>query len=347
MREGVFGVRGIAGSLRRFIMVPALGLSLAGCAGGFGGGGNEGPMGAGNADGQGGFGSTMETTTVAPTSGSSSGPTAVGRAAPAAPALPAPVTAASGTGGTQTVVAGGAGGGANSTAGVDPSDYTCPGVQVRGGAASWQVTDGAEGGVRYQANLGTFSRECHFARPDMTMRVGIQGRVLLGAKGGPGKVTVPIRLAVVEEGPTPKPVWTKLYAVPVEIGQGVMQVDFGLVADDVSFPLPSPATLERYVVYVGFDSQAGAAEARRTTRPRPAAQSRPAQPRPAAAAAPAAAAPAPVTPARTTPAPAAAAPATTAPAAAPAPAPAASSGASSGGTQWIGAPAPSTGGFSQ
>ncbi|GLK83211.1 hypothetical protein [Ancylobacter defluvii] len=361
MREGVFGIGGMTGSARRLIMVPALGLLLAGCAGGLGGGGNEGPMGGGNTDGQGGFGSTMETTTVAPTAGASSGPTAVGRAAPAAPALPAPVTAVTGSrSSSQTVVAGDGGLGANSTTGVNPDDYTCPGVQVRGGAATWQVTDGAEGGIRYQANLGTFSRECHFARPDMNMRVGIQGRVLLGAKGGPGRVTVPLRLAVVEEGPTPKPIWTKLYTVPVEIGQGVMQVDFGLVADDVTFPLPTPEALERYVVYVGFDSQAGAAEARRTTRPRPAAQSRPAQepaqPRPARttppASAPAAAATAPVqaTPAApvraapATPAPAASAPMSGAPETSTAPA---ASSSASGNNQWIGAPAPSTGGFSQ
>ncbi|MCB4767447.1 hypothetical protein LGR54_02415 [Ancylobacter sp. Lp-2] len=356
MREGVFGISGMTGSARRLIIVPALGLLLAGCAGGIGGGGNEGPMGGGNADGQGGFGSTMETTSVAPTSGSSSGPTAVGRAAPAAPALPAPVTAARGTGSTQTVVAGNGSGGANSAAGIDPDDYSCPGVQVRGGAASWQVTDGAEGGIRYQANLGAFSRECHFARPDMNMRVGIQGRVLLGAKGTPGKVTVPLRLAVVEEGPTPKPVWTKLYTVPVEIGQGVAQVDFGLVADDVTFPLPTPAALERYVVYVGFDSQAGAAEARRTTRPRPAAQARPAQqpaqPRPAQASPAATPAAATAAPVRSTPAPAAASsssPMIGTPQTSTAPAAASSSSASSSnsGTQWIGAPAPSTGGFSQ
>lgn len=353
MRKGVFGVWGMTGSVRRLIMVPAVALSLAGCAGGLGGGGNEGPMGGGNADGQGGFGSTMETTTVAPTAGSSSGPTATGRAAPAAPPLPAPVTAGRGGGATQTVVAGSGDAGANSTAGVNPDDYTCPTVQVRGGAGSWQVTDKADGAVRYQANLGTFSRECHFSKPDMTMRVGIQGRVLLGAKGGAGKVTVPLRLAVVEEGPTPKPIWTKFYAVPVEIGQGVMQVDFGLVADDVTFPLTTPEAIERYVVYVGFDSQAGAAEARRTpaSRPRPAAsRPRPARPAPAVSepeAEPAVTAPV-AAPARTpAPAPAAAtAPVRTAPAPQATPAPAAPAG-SSGGTQWIGAPAPSAGGFSQ
>lgn len=345
MRSGLFGSVGIRFPARRVMAVTAVGLMLAGCSGGIGGGGNEGPMGTGNAGGQGGFGSTLETTTVKPTSGPSTPPPNV----PAAPPLPAPVTAATGTGARQTAVAAN-NETSNSTAGVNADDYTCPGIQVRSGAGSWQVTDKADGAVRYQASLGTFSRECHFSRPDMNMRVGIQGRVLLGAKGGPGKLSVPIRLAVVEEGPSPKPVWTKLYSVPVEIGQGILQVDFGLVADDVNFPLPTPDKLERYVVYVGFDSQAGQVEARpgqrsQTTRPAAAAKPKPVQPKPTQ--------PKPVVeepdsePAETAPA------TSSAPVAAPkaSPAPAASTAApaaSSGGQQqWIGAPAPAAGGFSQ
>ncbi len=187
-------------------------------------------MGSGDAGNQGLFGSTMQTTTVSPTA------------------------AASNAGGTP------AGTAAVTPGDFDASQFTCPPIQVRGGAAAWQVTDPQDGGVRYQATLGQFSRECRFTAPDMNIRVGIQGRVLLGAKGGPGKVNVPIRLAVVEEGPEPKSVWTKFYSVPVEIGAGVMQVDFGIVADDVNFPRPTPAVSERYVIYVGFDPQ-GAGEA--------------------------------------------------------------------------------------
>ncbi|WP_245515931.1 hypothetical protein [Ancylobacter aquaticus] len=331
--------RSHAGRARQWLALPALALLLAGCAGnGIGGGdGNDGPMGAGNAGDQGVFGSSMETTTVAPTAG------------------------------TAAVTPGVA----------DASDFTCPPVQVRAGAAAWQVTEPSDGGVRYQATLGQFSRECRFTSPEMNMRVGIQGRVLLGPKGGPGKLTVPIRLAVVEEGPAPKSVWTKFYSVPVEVGAGVMQVDFGLVADDVNFPLPTPGLSERYIVYVGFDPQGKEEKpvrARPTTpRAQPQAQQAP-RPAPAATAAPRAtpvATPAPsttprqITPAasaapRTSPsapsatvqtAPATPAPATPAPAAAAAtPAPAASAPAPSpdnSQTQWIGAPAPSTGGFSQ
>lgn len=262
---------------------------------------------------------------------------------------------------------------ASPSGGESTADFTCPPVQVRGGAAAWQVTDPGDGRVRYQATLGQFSRECHFTSPDMSMRIGIQGRVLLGPSGGPGKLTVPIRLAVVEEGPVPKSVWTKFYSVPVEVGTGVMQVDFGLVATDVVFPRPSAAASERYVVYVGFDPQGSEEKPQRqrppaqATRPRPQTQPatqpaaqpsaqqapKPRQTTPAAAApAPAASSPAPRA-ATSAPTPAVqaapSAPATPAPAAPapavvrtqPAPAPDDSQ------TQWIGAPAPNTGTFAQ
>lgn len=335
--------------LRALIALPALALLLAGCGGGIGGGnGLEGPMGSGDAGGQGALGSEMQTTTVAPTGGNS----AATRMAPAVRQAAAGQTAS-----TVDVV-----GSPTAATGAQPQDiseFVCPQVQVRGGAGSWQVTEGgAEGGVRYQATLGQFARECHYTTPNMNMRVGIQGRVLLGAKGGPGKVNVPIRLAVVKEGPVPESVWTKFYSVPVEIGPGVMQVDFGLVADDVNFPRPDAATLDKYIVYVGFDPQ-GAATADRPARQRPAQQQ--ARPKPAQSSAPAQAARPATTPVRVTPAaqpvpvqvqsapeaqaapaPAQAArPLTPSAASTPAPAP------DNSDTQWIGAPAPSTGTFSQ
>lgn len=340
-------------ALRALLAIPALALLLAGCGGGIGGGnGLEGPMGSGDAGGQGAFGSEMQTTTVEATGGNGAAP------------RPAPATrqaAAGQAASTMDVV-----GSQNAATGTQPhdtSDFTCPSIQVRGGAGSWQVTEsGAEGGVRYQATLGQFARECRYTSPEMNMRIGIQGRVLLGAKGGPGKVSVPIRLAVVKEGPVPESVWTKFYSVPVEIGPGVMQVDFGLVADDVNFPRPDPATLEKYVVYVGFDPQ-GAATAERPARPRPAQQARPkpaqstapaqaARPATAVRVAPAAPS-APVQPVplqETTPAQPAPAQPASAQAAKPASQPAATTptpAPDNSDTQWIGAPAPSTGTFSQ
>ncbi|MBS7539717.1 hypothetical protein [Ancylobacter lacus] len=307
MKLGELGTGALRGAGARAAAFGLLALALAGCGGGTGGGTDVGPMGAGGKDGQGLFGSQMQTTTVAPTSSP----------------------------GQEEF---------------DPRQYSCPKVEVRGGAAAWQVTDKADGGLRYQATLGQSARECIFARPNMTMRVGIQGRVLVGAKGGPGSLTVPLRVAVVQEGPSPKPIWTKLYTVPVQIGASETQVDFSLVADDVSFPLPQPGELEDYIVYLGFDSQAGSAEAKAkparsrpakpaAQKPKPVAQEPASEPPAAPASAPAAA------PAASAPQAAPAQPAAQ-PAATPAPTATTTQPATTP-QQWIGAPAPATGGFSQ
>lgn len=227
--------------------------------------------------------------------------------------------------------------------GPDAIEYTCPLVDTRSGAGAWQVT--ANGGLRYQGSIANLARECAIdaATKTMTMKVGIEGRVVLGDKGTAGAVNVPIRIAVVQEGANPKTITTKFFTVPVNVPADTGQVSFTVVEDTISFPLPSPSEIERYVVYAGFDPKG--------TDTKPAATSRPARPRPAATTAPAAAAPA--TPAPAAAAPAPAAPAATAPARTTTTAPAAAAPASggfapppaassSGGTF---GPPPSSGGF--
>lgn len=168
--------------------------------------------------------------------------------------------------------------------GPDAVTYACPSVTVRNGAGTWQVSEG--GALRYQGNVGQLARECAIAGQTMTIKVGIEGRVLLGEKGTPGTVRVPIRVAVVEEGPTPKTIATKFFTVPVEIPAGQQQSAFTVIEDQLSFPLPKPDVVERYVVYVGYDPQGEQGKpAASRPRPRPAA----ARPKPAAEAPPAAA----------------------------------------------------------
>ena len=87
----------------------------------------------------------------------------------------------------------------------------------------------------------------------MTMKVGVQGRVLLGPAGGPGRVDVPLRVAVVEEGTNPKPIVSKLYRLAVDVPPGQTTVPFVHVEQDLTFPMPRAAALDNYVVYVGFD----------------------------------------------------------------------------------------------
>jgi hypothetical protein len=140
----------------------------------------------------------------------------------------------------------------------EPEDPDCPPIDVRQGASTITVYgsgDQAATNVRYQATVGQLARECAVLGATMTMKVGLQGRIILGPVGGPGRLDVPIRLALVQEGPDPKPIWTKLYRVPVEIPPGQTNVPFVHIEDNMTFPKPSAAALEAYVIYAGFDRQ--------------------------------------------------------------------------------------------
>ena len=63
--------------------------------------------------------------------------------------------------------------------------------------------------LRYQGSITRTARECHLNGSTMTMKVGIEGRIITGPAGGPGNVDVPMRIAVVQEGVTPKVVASK------------------------------------------------------------------------------------------------------------------------------------------
>ena len=136
-------------------------------------------------------------------------------------------------------------------------DIECPGVEVRNGAATLAINaPGAEASpmnTRYQVTIGQLARECAALGGVVTMRVGVQGRVLLGPAGGPGQVDVPLRLAVVQEGPEPKPIVSKFARLSVAVPPGQTAVPFVHVEQDVTFPLPRGNLIEAYVVYVGFD----------------------------------------------------------------------------------------------
>jgi hypothetical protein len=147
------------------------------------------------------------------------------------------------------------------------SDIDCPSVTVRSGAAAWQISSGSgPNNVRYQGSLGQLARECAVLGETMTIRVGVEGRILVGPQGGAGNVNVPLRIALVAEGPTPRPIWSKFYSVPVAVPPNASQAIFSQVEDDLTFPLPANKRIDNYIVYVGFDAQGAAAAAKGTAK---------------------------------------------------------------------------------
>jgi hypothetical protein len=141
------------------------------------------------------------------------------------------------------------------------TDVECPGVEVRTGAATLMIgskpgdTEPAALDVRYQGTIIRTARECHVNAGVMTMKVGIEGRIITGPAGVPGNVDVPMRIAVVQEGASPKTIASKFARVPVTVSSSVDRVTFTHVEPDIVFPMPQPiANIDAYVVYVGFDS---------------------------------------------------------------------------------------------
>jgi hypothetical protein len=110
--------------------------------------------------------------------------------------------------------------------------------------------------LRYQVSFNRMARECAILGATMTIKVGVEGRVILGPAGGPGSLSVPLRYAVVREGPEPKTIVTKFHRFPVNVEPGRTHVLFTHIEDDLTFPVPSAEDLSAYVIYVGFDEQA-------------------------------------------------------------------------------------------
>lgn len=163
-------------------------------------------------------------------------------------------------------------------AGAD-SDIECPSVDVRLGAATLMIGSKPGDGepaamdLRYQGSIIRTARECKVAGGVMTMKVGIEGRVITGPAGGPGSIEVPLRLAVVKEGVTPKAILSKFVRIPVTITGAIDRVTFTHVDPEISFPMPVPASdIDAYVVYVGFDSMAAPPPKKPAAKPKRAAK---------------------------------------------------------------------------
>jgi hypothetical protein len=133
----------------------------------------------------------------------------------------------------------------------------CPAVDIRTGAGTYTVggkpPDAAPTDVRYQLTFTQLARQCSLIGGDLVMKVGVQGRIIVGSAGGPGEVDIPLRYAVVREGAAPRTITTKFKRVPADVQPGQANVVFSDVEENLSFPMPSRAELANYAVYVGFD----------------------------------------------------------------------------------------------
>ena len=157
----------------------------------------------------------------------------------------------------------------------------CPFLDIRQGASTLTFPppppDGSNEAMslKYQGMFVRAARDCAVVNGQMVMRVGVQGRIIVGPAGGAGHIEVPLRIAVVSAPITaPKTVITRLIRIPVTIGANDANVDFTHIEEGLSFPMDSSSS-DPYVAYIGFDPF-GAAAADQAKKPAPAKKPKPA-----------------------------------------------------------------------
>jgi predicted small secreted protein len=133
---------------------------------------------------------------------------------------------------------------------VPEEEIDCPAVQILDGTAAMKQESG--GNVRSQLSIGQTARECRAAGGQIAIKVGIEGRALLGPGGSPGSFVAPIRF-VVKRGD--KVVASQLQRTTVTIPQGDTQASFVMVQEGLMAPKEG-GDLE---IYVGFDPNGRAA----------------------------------------------------------------------------------------
>jgi hypothetical protein len=153
-------------------------------------------------------------------------------------------------------------------------DIDCPSVEIRQGAGTMPVnapgTENAALSLRYQVSFVQTARECIVRGNDLTIKVGVQGRIVVGPAGGPGQITVPLRYALVREGLEPQTLWTRLFMVPVTIPENQLNLPWLHIEEEMTVPLPPGRELEAYMVYIGFDPDGAT-----PPKPKPAAKPKP------------------------------------------------------------------------
>jgi hypothetical protein len=127
----------------------------------------------------------------------------------------------------------------------------CPQVVIRDEASSYRTyAKGAKDDpnqLTYQASLAQATRQCTTDGTNLSIHIVAQGRLVAGPMGGPGKVTMPIHVAVMDNSTA---LYSKTVNFTAEIPPGETTTQFLFTDDDINVAGGSGGFT---VVQVGFD----------------------------------------------------------------------------------------------
>ncbi|WP_338722605.1 hypothetical protein [Devosia sp. XK-2] len=129
----------------------------------------------------------------------------------------------------------------------------CPPIKVRlGGEAMYYYGGGRVGdakSLQYQGVIDETSRNCVVSNGQITVNMGVTGRVLLGPAGSQTSINAPIRFAVERDG---QAIFSEKYTLIVPIVPPSQTAEFVKVVENVTIPYLGG---ESITIWVGFDTR--------------------------------------------------------------------------------------------
>jgi len=135
----------------------------------------------------------------------------------------------------------------------------CPEVMVDGGAAELRSPPGAEAAnLRYEIALGRTARECQLAGDELSVKLGVNGAVMLGPAGQAGSYFGNLRIAL-RRKKDDQLFSSRTLKVGASVPPGGSRGDFSQVVEDLAAPLISANAGDDYEIIIGFAPEGGAA----------------------------------------------------------------------------------------
>ncbi|MBV1705885.1 MAG: hypothetical protein KGQ37_01615 [Hyphomicrobiales bacterium] len=131
-------------------------------------------------------------------------------------------------------------------------DFICPHIEILQGASDVRVGGAGNSTVNYQFSLDNVARQCDLENGQIAIKVGAEGRVLLGPDGKPGTFQVPVRFAIRRESDQ-KAAATDFVKVAVNIPADHTQGAFTAISQPMLIPDDGDMEDQDFTVLVGFD----------------------------------------------------------------------------------------------
>ena len=129
----------------------------------------------------------------------------------------------------------------------------CPPIKIRmGGEAMYNYGRGPVGNasaLQYQGVIDEATRNCVVANGQITVNMGVSGRVLLGPAGNQTSVNAPVRFAIERDG---QAIFSEKYTLPVALTPPAQSAEFVKVVENVTVPYLGGETI---TIWVGFDTR--------------------------------------------------------------------------------------------